>query len=125
MNVLNDEEKLDFIIQKSKELGLTSNDYNKNTSLSAMGAHNILTGATKPRTKSLNIMFEYLMAVINSHKNHLMEPSAHYKTEDHNEIMRIAVEFTENYDKLKDVKMVKNIITIEVLQRLLKEKKKH
>lgn len=58
---LTKEEKLDFIINKSKELGITANDYGQNSEISTMGAHNILTGKSKnPRTKNLNIMIHYL-----------------------------------------------------------------
>lgn len=37
------------------------------------------------------------------------------------DLLRIAVEFSENYEQLKDFSMVKNIITIEVLKERFKE----
>lgn len=61
MSFLNKEQKLHFIIKKSKELGISSYEYGQNTSLSDLGTRNILTSVTKnPRTKNLNIMLEYL-----------------------------------------------------------------
>jgi hypothetical protein len=39
----------------------------------------------------------------------------------HKDLLRIAVEFSENYEQLKGFSMVKNIITIEVLKERFKE----
>lgn len=61
---LTKEEKLDFIIETSKKMGITPYDYGQNTSISDLGARNILTGISKnPRTKNLNIMLEYLISI--------------------------------------------------------------
>lgn len=58
---LTNEEKLSKIRKFSKELGITAYDFGENTSISAVGARNILEGISKnPRTKTLNIMLEYL-----------------------------------------------------------------
>ena len=58
---LTNEQKIDFIIKKSKQLGITSYDYGQNTSLSDLGARNILNRISKnPRSKNLDIMIKYL-----------------------------------------------------------------
>lgn len=84
---LTKEEKLQFIIEKSEELGITSYEYGQNTEISDLGARNILTGESKnPRTKNLNVMLEYLQTKIvgsNLHNKHenlpfLKEPNSKY-----------------------------------------------
>jgi len=58
---LTKDEKLDFIIKKSKELEITPYDFGNNTEISVQGASNILERKSKnPRTKNLNIMMQYL-----------------------------------------------------------------
>lgn len=58
---LTNEEKLSMIRKFSKELGITAYDFGENTSITAVGARNILEGISKkPRTKNLNIMLQYL-----------------------------------------------------------------
>jgi hypothetical protein len=58
---LNNKEKLDFIVETSKKLQVTAYEFGEKTELSTVGAHNILTRASKnPRAKNLNLMIEYL-----------------------------------------------------------------
>lgn len=74
---LTNKEKLEFIIETSKKLGISSYEYGQNTSLSDLGARNILSGESKnPRTKNLNIMLEYLES------KKLLQPTDHNFTEE-------------------------------------------
>lgn len=81
---LTKDEKLKFIIEKSEELGITSYEYGQNTSISDLGARNILTGESKnPRTKNLNIMLEYLMKKVTGTNLALAsEPGSAYSQKD-------------------------------------------
>lgn len=47
LSVLTKEEKLDIIIKKAEELGVTSYEFGQNTSLSDLGARNILNRVSK------------------------------------------------------------------------------
>lgn len=79
---LSNEEKLEFILKTSSDLGITANDYGANTKISTMGAHNILNGHSKnPRTKNLNIMLEYLEKVKMTCKSKVLE-KVHPVTQD-------------------------------------------
>jgi len=61
-----EDSRLDFIRQKSKDLGITAYEFSENTQLSAVGAHNILTGSSKnPRTRNLNMMMDYIVKKLN------------------------------------------------------------
>ena len=52
---------INFIIKEAKNLDITSYQFGKNTKISAVSAHNILTGEnTNPRNKTLHIMLDYL-----------------------------------------------------------------
>lgn len=54
MNSLSKKEKIDLIISKSEELGITSNQYAENIEISNMTAYNILKGRSEnPRTACL------------------------------------------------------------------------
>ncbi len=84
---LTNKEKLDFILKKSKELQITAYEFGENTSISTVGAHNILTGESKnPRTKNLNTMLKYLETKVLSNeldnkevtKTLLQEPNNKY-----------------------------------------------
>lgn len=80
---LTKQEKLEFIIEKSKELGISSYEFGQNTELSDLGSRNILEGKSKnPRTKNLNLMLNYLESIeigsnLKDHKNY--NPSLHNK----------------------------------------------
>lgn len=92
---LTNEEKLDFIIKKSEELGITSYEYGQETELSDLGARNILNRNSKnPRTKNLNIMLQYLESKVvgsglntkNKNDTLIQEPNINYspkKTTNH------------------------------------------
>jgi predicted transcriptional regulator len=55
---------LQYIIEKSNKLGITSYDYSKHANISDLGARNILEGVSKnPRIKNLNTMMAYLETV--------------------------------------------------------------
>lgn len=77
---LTKEQKLKFIRETSKKLGISSYDFGKNTLLSDLGARNILDGISKnPRTKNLNIMLDYLESIqtgthLRGHPNFLQDP---------------------------------------------------
>ena len=83
---LSKEEKLKFIIEKSKELGISSYEFGQNTPLSDLGARNILEGKSKnPRTKNLNTMLDYLETLetgkhLRGHPNFLQDPPEHFET---------------------------------------------
>ena len=58
---LNNLEKLEFILKTSEELGITAYEFGKNTDISSVGTHDILTGKSKnPRTRNLNAMLAYI-----------------------------------------------------------------
>lgn len=99
---LTKEEKLDFIISKSKELGVTSYDYGKNTELSDLGARNILNGISKnPRTKNLNIMLKYLESeVLASNVGKVQEPIEDYKTLEDILFERLEKRFKKRFKKI-------------------------
>lgn len=79
MYSLTKEEKLKFILETSKKLGISSYEYGQNTEISDLGARNILTGESKnPRTKNLNIMLSYLETKVLGNK--LSEPSTEFIT---------------------------------------------
>jgi phage repressor protein C with HTH and peptisase S24 domain len=83
---LSKEEKLKFIVEKSSELGISSYEYGQNTSISDLGARNILEGKSKnPRTKNLNIMLDYLESIetgkhLRGHPNFLQDPPEDFQT---------------------------------------------
>ena len=58
---LDNSEKLQFILKTSEELGITAYEFGKNTDISSVGTHDILTGKSKnPRTRNLNAMLAYI-----------------------------------------------------------------
>jgi len=62
--------KLKFILKASKELGITAYEFGKNTGISSVGIHDILTGKSKnPRTRNLNSMLEYINTKYNTQYN--------------------------------------------------------
>lgn len=102
---LTDEYKLEFIIKKSKELGITAYEYGQNTQISELGARNILNRVSeKPRTKNLNIMLEYLESKVvgtelkKDFQMHVVkEPLDNYSKEDDLE----TIIYKRVYEKIK------------------------
>lgn len=107
--MLSKEEKLNFIIKKSEELGVTAYEYGNNTELSDIGARNILNGESKnPRTKNLDIMLNYL-------ENKVLGTQLNTKSE--------AQSFVKEPNQQKDYKMSNErfvqIRVTQILDRLL------
>lgn len=120
MKDLTNKKKLDYILKMSKKLGITSYDFGQNTPISDLGARNILNGNSQnPRTKNINIMYDYIKSIEENTTGFISEPPTLYTTKNKTQLLRIAIEFVENYESIKDFPIVKNVIEIEVLQRLL------
>jgi hypothetical protein len=124
MNELEKKKKLEFITKTSKKLGVTAYEFGNNTSISTFTARQILKGETEnPSTNTIEAMEKYLdLKAGNNTTKDLQEPNTPYTVKNKTQLLRIAVEFAENYELLKDHSIVKNIIEIEVLKRLLEEK---
>jgi len=109
---LTKEEKLDFIIKKSEELGITSYEYGQNTSLSDLGARNILTKVSNnPRTKNINIMLEYLESKVLG--NQAAEPTANYSALHQFTANQIVDYIFNNKEKFNNNEMYKMLLKIE------------
>jgi len=109
---LTKEEKLDFIIKKSEELGITSYEYGQNTSLSDLGARNILTKVSNnPRTKNINIMLEYLESKVLG--NQAAEPTANYNALHQFTANQIVDYIFNNKEKFNNNEMYKMLLKIE------------
>lgn len=112
MSDLTKEDKLDFIIKKSKELGITSYEYGQNTSLSDLGARNILTRvSTNPRTKNLNIMLDYLESKVLG--NQAAEPTTNYSALHQFTANQIVDYIFNNKEKFNNNEMYKMLLKIE------------
>lgn len=123
MSDLSKENKLKYIKETSDNLEVTAYEYGKNTTISVFTARQILNGKTEnPSSNTLDVMMKYLKSK-NTH-NALEEPTSTYITKDKTQLLRIAVEFAENYEAIKDIAIVRNIIKIEVLKERLAEKEK-
>jgi phage repressor protein C with HTH and peptisase S24 domain len=84
MSDLNNQQKVEYIINMSEKLGITSNQYGDYTSISNMTAYNVLTKKSKnPRVNNLNIMLKYLENKVRGtsldKENEASEPKAEYK----------------------------------------------
>lgn len=122
MKKLTLEKKIDYVINKSEELGITSNQFAENIEISNMTAYNILKRRSlNPRSKNVDSMYNYIQKLLNPN-DIIQEPEAQYIITDKTQLLKIAVEFAENYQRLKEFTIVKNIIEIEVLKRLIEMK---
>lgn len=138
---LSKEEKLRFIIEKSKELGISPYEYGQNTDISDLGARNILTGESKnPRTKNLNIMLKYLESKVvgtaleeTNKVRPINEPYTEYNTNSLEDIIfrkmlkKLQPEFEKRDAKIltlrKDLKRIHDQLIMKDLKEIDKNKK--
>lgn len=133
-------EKIENIINISEKLGITSNQFGDNTDVSNMTAYNILNRKSRnPRMHNLDAMLSYLeKKVISTNikdsekynqkiadNSDITEPEESYETKNKEELLRIVLEFSDNFETLKNHRIIKNIIEIEVLKRLMQEKEQN
>lgn len=116
---LTKKQKLDFVIEKIKELELTSYEIGKKTNLSVAGIDKLVSGEVKnPHENTLNIIIDFLENKVlgsnlkeNNTQNLVEESKENYKPESENymkkfsECLQEKIELmTETYAKaIKDV----------------------
>lgn len=100
-----------------KKFGLTQSDFAKKLGINIRTVQKWEAGDTIPESKCLLIDNKFPLE-----ENTVLEPEAQYIITDKTQLLKIAVEFAENYQRLKEFTIVKNIIEIEVLKRLIEMK---
>lgn len=112
MNDLTDEEIIDLIISLSEEMMVSAYEFGEKTSISTMGAHNILTRESKnPRRKTLIVMLDYLEK--KKLGSQVAEPAAKYGSLDQYSANQIVDYIFNNKEKFKDNEMYKMLLKIE------------
>lgn len=63
MNYLTPKEKLKKVLDLCKQLGITAYNIGRNTPLNSSGVQRILNKTVTPHSKTINILYDYLMEV--------------------------------------------------------------
>lgn len=119
---LTKKQKLDFILEKVKELEITSYDIGKKTNLSISGIDKILNGISKnPHENTLNTILEFLEnkaqgSNINTSKNISKKNEGSEATEQYNQSNSIdLIKYAECLEK--ENKLIKEIVRLQGILR--------
>lgn len=106
--------KLDIVKFREKHK-ISQSDFAQLIGVSLRTVQNYEAGGKIPESKN-----EILRTIL-FNKSEVKEPTATYKKTTNEDLLKLAVEFAENYQQIKDIPIVSNIIEIEVLKRLLEK----